>query len=280
LHENLPLSVGHMGVCVVCYDGRLDQWQHRLAARKELSITAADPVDHAMAVLEHRHGGRGRGTRTELRELSAMARRGFVAYMERDVMLHECAAWRLGYGAPAPLDLLTGMGCMDLLEMSLDLLAQLLAGQQRWVFVTPRSPIPELESLANALEPLEFAVVTRLHSVLHDRAVENSNYAQSYLKKVLRWIDDVAPQMVLGVYRAGPLSPPRFFVAHEDEVYVAALIAMADAAAVEPQGLPALVRLAQENCRAALGGSAIEKVVRQAYRDAGAEEWFHRGTLS
>ena len=65
------------------------------------------------------------------------ARRGFVSYREREVMVTECAGhWRMGYGMPAPLELLTGMGNMDLLQMSLDLLRRLLLDDPRWVFVT------------------------------------------------------------------------------------------------------------------------------------------------
>src|SRR3712207_7886210 len=42
-------------------------------------------------------------------QLSELARRGFVSYMERLVMRTQCPdRWRLGYGVPVPFDLLTG----------------------------------------------------------------------------------------------------------------------------------------------------------------------------
>src|SRR5207248_2701134 len=151
------------------------QWQHRLAARQELTISVDHPVERAMEALDQRRRPSASGSPTQLQRLSAMARRGFVRYMERDVMLEECGGWRIGYGSPAPLDLLTGMGSLDLIELSLDLLQRLLLGESRWVFVSASSPMEPLESLASALEPLEFAIVSRLHTELFDQAM-SGNY--------------------------------------------------------------------------------------------------------
>ena len=92
-----------------------------------------------------------------------------------------------------------------------------------------------------------------------------------------RFLADVGPSLVLGAFRVGPLSPARYFVAHEERVYEAALIAMADAVSTQPSGLPALVQLARASSEAALGGPEFERAVQQEYINLGAEEWFHRG---
>jgi hypothetical protein len=278
IHETVPLSIGHMGVCVVGYDGRLDQWRQRVV-REEFSINLDDPLAEAEAVLEMRDRLARPGAPHRLQQLTELARRGFVSHMERRIMLEQCPdKWRLGYGVPAPIDLLTGAGNLDLAERSLDLLRRLLLGDPRWVWVTRASGEPGLETLSHALEPLEFVVLMRLRSRLAEQ-VELGNYPRYYLELADRFVEEVGPHLVLGAFRAGALSPARFFVAHEERVYTAALIAMADALSVQPSGFPALIQLARAACRAALGGQAFEQVVRQAYRDAGAPEWFHRGDI-
>ena len=54
---------------------------------------------------------------------------------------------------------------------------------------------------------------------------------------------------------------------------------MADALSLQPRGFPALIDLARSSCRAILGGEVFERVVEQAYREAGGPEWFHRGEV-
>lgn len=276
-HETVPLTLAQAGICLVGYNGRLDQWHHRII-RKELAISLPDPVAEAEAVLQMRHRMAAGGF-NRLHQLSELARRGLVSFMERKVMLTQCPGkWRLGYGVPVPLDLLTGMGNMELLSMSLDLMLDLLLGDARWVWVAHRMPEPGLDMLASALEPLEFCILMRLHPRLADQ-VDTGRYTPQYQVLVDRFVDEVGPKVVLGAFRAGALCPPRFFVAHEDRVYTAALIAMADALPLQPVGMPALLQLARAQCRVGLGMESFEQAVQQAYREAGGEEWFYRGEI-
>ncbi len=278
IHDSVPLSLAQAGVCLVSYSGRHNQWQQRLI-RRELEINLDDPVAEAQAALEGRDRASHPGAPSRLRQLSDLARRGVVSYMERRVMLTECAdRWRIGAGPPVPFDLMTGAGNMELLGMSLQLLRQLLLGDPRWLFVASGSGEPGLMTLCNTLREREFAVLTRLHGRLRDM-VGQGHYPAHYRRLADAFVDEVGPQMVVGAYRAGPLCPARFFVAHAEHSYTAALIAMADSLAVQPTGFPALVQLGRASCRAALGGAEFEKVVQQAYRDAGAPEWFYRGEV-
>jgi hypothetical protein len=277
-HETVPLSIAQAGICVVGYSGRHDQWYERLL-RRELLIELDDPLAEAEAVLGLRDRWSRPGTPDRLHQLSELARRGFVSYMERRIMLTQCEGkWKIGYGQPAPLELLTGMGNMELLEMSLELLRALLLDDPRWVFVSQKSREVGLQSIADTLKPFEFTALTRLQPRLEEQ-IRIGHYPDFYLRKVVRFVEEVTPHLVLGAFRAGAFSPPRFFVAHEERVFQAAVIAMADSLATQPVGIPALVRLAQAGCRAAIGADSFEQLIQQAYREAGAPEWFYRGEI-
>jgi hypothetical protein len=231
----------------------------------------------AEEVLERRARGRRPGARGQLEQLSELARRGIVSYVERLVMAEACPGkWRLGLGHPAPLELLTGMGSMELLEMSLLLLRRLLLEDPRWVFVSRRSLAMHLDAMVEHLDPLEFVVLKRLRYDLEDQ-VDTGHYTPHHRVLVDRFVQEVGPKLVLGAFRVGPMSPARYFVAHEERVYEAALIAMADAVTTQPSGLPALVQLARASSEAALGGPEFERAVHQEYLSAGAEEAFYRG---
>ncbi len=273
LHETLPLSIGQMGVCAVSYQGRHDQWHQRLV-RRDLPIHTGDPEQELMALLDRRDRIARPGQANRMRQLSDLARRGLVGYMERYVMHTQCPGkWRIGNGVPTPLDLLTGMGNMDLLEMSLSLMRDMLLGDSRWIWVSSKTDEHALETVARALRPLEFAIFMRLDGRLRDQ-VGIGHYPPFHARLAEAFVEEVGPHLVIGAYRAGAFSPPRFFVAHEERSCEAALIAMADAAALQPQGVPALVQIARSHCRAALGADgSFEKMVEQAFRHAGADDW-------
>lgn len=278
VHDTLPLSIGQAGICVVGYSGRHNQWHHRLI-RQEMPIRLDDPLAEAQAVLEARDRASLPGGVNRMQQLTELARRGFVSHMVRRVMLSECPGrWRIGDGPAVPFDLLTGAGSMELLELSLAMLRRLLLEDSRWLFVSGALGEPGLELLSRALRPFEFAVMIRLHTRMEEQ-VGRGHYPRHYQREALRFAREVGPRLVLGAFRSGPLAPARFFIAHEERVYVAALIAMADALALQPQGTPALLQLARASCRAALGGPEFEKLVQQAYREAGAEDWFFRGEV-
>src|SRR5581483_6892453 len=135
--------------------------------------------------------------------------------------------------------------------------------------VTATSLAPGLEMLAQALEPFEFAIMIRWGARLQEQVL-TGHYTHRQGQMAAEFAAEVGPKIVLGAYRAGHLSPPRFFFAHEERAYTAALIAMADSLATQPRGAPALIDLARASCRSALGGEAFEQLVQQAYREAGA----------
>src|SRR5208282_1452837 len=95
--------------------------------------------------------------------------------------------WKMGYGLPAPYDLLTGSGAMALIDAALPVLMALLLDDKCWVF------IPETNHafmrLAMALEPGELAIIQNGKSTL-ETIVEGGHYESGYASKVRKFTAD------------------------------------------------------------------------------------------
>ena len=79
----------------------------------------------------------------------------------------------------------------------------------------------------------------------------------------------VAPQVVVGVYRATRLAPAQLFYAHVAHADVAAHIALADSILQEHRGFPLLLDLAHYVCQSVFGGT-LDYLTETAYAAAGA----------
>lgn len=116
VHDTLPLTIAQIGVCLVSYLGEHGSWVQRLF-RRDLRVRGLDPVQEAVAVLERRAARSGLGQPSAHDKLTELGRRGIMTYAERAVLLQKSTApWRMGHGNPAPYELLTGSGSMDLLR--------------------------------------------------------------------------------------------------------------------------------------------------------------------
>src|SRR5438067_10058811 len=87
---------------------------------------------------------------------------------------------------------------------------------------------------------------------------------------VIRFRDEVASQVLVGVYRASALAPPQVFYAHRDHFRLAAAIAIADSALLPDRGFPVLIDLADRACKSVYGGGSLADVANAAYARAGA----------
>jgi hypothetical protein len=136
--------------------------------------------------------------------------------------------------------------------------------------------------VGQGLHPLEYAVVGRLSELVHPHldkwrpwhppSVDPTwdDQALSPVQWVVKFRDEVAPQVVYGIYRATLLAPPQVFYAHVDHVETAARLAIADSVLLEPRGFPLLIDLADRHCRALYGGGSLEEMAQSAYAAAGA----------
>jgi hypothetical protein len=282
VHDTLPLTVYQVGVSLVAYQGGQGTWLQRLY-RRDLRVAPEDPVEEALALLERRAERGGLDQPSVRDQLSVLARRAIMTYAERAILLHEARApWRLGHGSPVPFELLTGSGSVDLMIQATRLLEELIVGHKRFLFV-PSAPAQRLLlSIGQALLPLQYAVVESLAEHLEatfehghwrgDPTVDTTIDGRRLTvgQWVRRFRDEVATEVVVGVYRAGDLAPPQLFYAHRDYVAVAARIALADSVLQAHRGFPLLLTVADRVCAGSLGGDTLRGPLDVAYAEAGA----------
>ena len=275
MHDSLPVTIAQIGVSLVSYQGNQGTWVHRLF-RRDLRVEGLDPIDEAMALLERRQQRDSTDARSTRDKLSDFTRRGIMEYAERAILLHKSSAlWRMGHGHPVPYELLTGGGLvldhdMPLLRYSMKMWEELLIKHRRWVFVTSAPSDRVLLTLGNALYPLEFALVRTPLQSMRDIAGGHLPEGRGLKRDTQAFVEELGPQIVIGLYRASPQAPPRLFYTHRDFAHTAALIVMADSILQEHRGFPLLIDLADAICHATFGADTFNKMIQEAYVEAGA----------
>ena len=81
-------------------------------------------------------------------------------------------------------------------------------------------------------------------------------------------LEEVASQVVVGLYRASLYAPAQLFYAHVRHADLAAHIVLADSMLQEPRGFPLPIDLGRPVCTAVFGGS-LQKLTETAYAEAG-----------
>ncbi len=281
-HDSLAVTIYQIGISLVSYGGNEGCW-HQQLFRRDLRLRADDPVDAVIALLDRRRRREGLSASSS-DELSELARRGVMSFMERFVLVHKATApWRMGHGSPAPLELI-GTGFVDLEIRSIRLVRALVEFGQ-FVFVASEQGNRLLNTIGQALYPLEYVVVGTLGDYLHSslekwrptsapsedtRWDEGKGSPLSPREWLQRFREEVAPKIVYGLYRATRLAPPQLFYAHVDYVHAAARIALADSELMEQRGFPMLIDMADRFCRSIYGGGSLREMAEAAYARAGA----------
>ena len=122
VHDTFASTIYRIGVSLVSYRGDQGTWCQRLF-RRDLRVRGADPVTEVTDILRRRdmRGGLNQPSRRDA--LSEMARRAIMSYAERAILLEKSdATWRMGRRSPAPGELMTGAGSMDLMIESVKVL--------------------------------------------------------------------------------------------------------------------------------------------------------------
>ncbi len=281
-HDTLALTVYQIGVSLVSYAGNQGSWSQRLF-RKDLRETHGDPVDDLLDLLDRRGKRAGLNQPDRRDGLSELAQRAVMSYAEAAVLLNKSQApWRLGHGSPAPYQLLAGAGNPDVAIESVKVLRGLIDGHRRFVHVASEPGDRRLLTLGQALRPLEYLIVgtldERITGFVDDvwfatRPTVDDRWDGKRLppeKWVMRFRDEVASQVLVGVYRASALAPPQVFYAHRDHFEVAARVAIADSVLLPERGFPLLIDLADRACHAVYGGGGLREMANAAYARAGA----------
>ncbi len=277
-HDTIPLTILHVGISLVSYQGDQGTWAQRLF-RRDLRATGDDPIEEMLDLLDRRQQRSGLHHPSRRDVLSTLARRGIMAYGERAVLLHRSEApWRMGHGSPAPVELISGSGSVDLMIQGTKLIRELVEQHQQFVFVASEPSDRMLLTIGQALRPLEYAIVGTLDERIR-RTIDHGHYHGRRVSVDRRWDgqelspeawiarfrDVVAPQVVVGLYRATHLAPAQMFFAHRDHADIAAHIVIADSMLQAHRGFPLLIDLADSVCRGVFGTETIEGPVSAAY---------------
>ncbi len=281
VYDTLPLTIYQIGVALVSYGDNQGTWCQRLF-RRDLHLDHGDLIASTLDQLERRSQRGGLNQPQPGDMLSELGERAIMSYAERAVLLDRSeAVWRMGHGSPAPLELLNGAGCPDLVIESIKVMRGLIEGHRKFVFVASEPGDLGLLTIGQGLHPLEFAIVCTLRDRLEyalsqmsfsDRVSVDATWDGETLTTeqwVQRFRDEIAPHVVVGVYRATRLAPAQLFYAHEDHFDVAARIALADSVLQEERGFPLLIELADRVCRDVYGGSTLKEMASAAYAAAG-----------
>ncbi len=265
VHDTLPLAISQIGVCLVSYDGAHGNWAHRLF-RRDLREEVSDPVGDLERLLRRRQRRDNGRMGSDL--LSDLARRGMMAYAERSVLqLQSNARWRMGHGSPIPMELLSGLWTAqrDMVRMVIELV-QWFADHERFLFVPSRPRRRDYLMLGNALQGGEYAILGTMEHDLRE-LVRRQHYRDEFgvRREVETLVHEVAPNFIVGVYRASNSAPPYVFHAHRKQAHMAAHIALADAQLQEMRGFPMLLDLALQVCRATFGLDSLTPLVQTAY---------------
>ena len=282
VHDTLALTVYQVGVCLVSYRGNQGSWSTRLF-RRDLREAHADPVGDMLTALDTRRERAGLNQPDRRDGLSELAQRAVMSHAEARVLTRTATApWRLGHGSPAPYQLLAGAGNPDVMIESVKVLRDLIGGHQKFVFVASEPGNRDLLMLGQALRPLEYLIVDTLDARI-DAFVDGLQFAPAAgvdatwdgtkltpEKWAMRFRDEVASQVLVGVYRASALAPPQVFYCHRGHFEVAARIALADSVLLPGRGFPMLIDLCDRACRSVYGGGSLRDLADAAYAKAGA----------
>ncbi len=283
MHDTLPLTIHQIGVSLVSWSGNQGTWSQRLF-RKDLGMRQPDPVEEALSLLERRSQRSGLNQISPQDALSELAQRAIMSYAERAILLHHSkAAWRMGHGSPAPLELLVGGGfAADLIIESIRVMRAMIEDHQRFVYVASEPVDRLLLTLGQALRPLEYVIARNARDVIAPPLEQWSCRGEPTVDTVWdgeeltveQWVqrfrDEVAPQVVVGSYRASHLAPAQVFYAHQNHFEVAARIAMADSVLQAHRGFPLLIDLADQTCRSVYGGGSLKQIASMTYAQGGA----------
>lgn len=281
-YDTLPLTIFQVGVSLVSYQGNQGTWTQRLYHR-DLRLGTGDALTEMIELLQRREARSASDQHGRRDQLSELAQRGIMAYAERAILLRRSSAvWRMGHGNPAPYELITGSGMLELMVESTRIVRELIEDHQKFVFVPSEPRDRLLQTIGQALRPLEYAIVGTLKDQIWT-TVERGHFRWSHESDLLwdgvkvtpeQWIrrfrDEVATKVVVGVYRAARLAPAQVFYAHEDHAHLAAHIALADSVLQVHRGFPMLIDLANGVCSRVFGRETLAGPAAVAYADAGA----------
>jgi hypothetical protein len=281
VHDTLPLTIYQIGVSLVSYAGDQGTWQQRLY-RRDLRHQGGVDLDQVFELLQRRGWRSALNHGTPGDQLGALARKAVMDYAERAILLRNSSAvWRMGHGNPITYELLTGADILELMVTAVNTARELIEVHRKFVFVASEPRELLLLTIGQALPPLHYAIVGTLaerlegwfHQLRFTRECSGNLLWDGEPLPAPQWIprfiERVASQVVVGLYRASALAPAQLFYAHKDHAHFAAHIVLSDSMFQEERGFPLLIDLAHHVCDSVFGGS-LRHMTETAYAAAGA----------
>ncbi|MET4149072.1 MULTISPECIES: hypothetical protein [unclassified Bradyrhizobium] len=271
-YDTLPISVIQIGICMTSYldDGSPTSIGHRLF-RHDMVRRNGNAEEEILAFMTQRARASNPDENGEVAGISDMLVRAIMGHGERYLLTERSKKpWRMGHGTPMPYEMMTGSGSGRIIELTLDLLPKLLGDHKRFVFVPSETSDKAIRTIANALKPLQYAVLTDTKYIVD--AYLRGSYRGKYAKfkpTLFDFRDDIASKVLIGVYKASRFSPGSIFFGHEDHIHEAALIAMADSALQEHRGFPNLIDIADRLCKGTFDPSGIAAGVNSVFASQG-----------
>lgn len=281
--STLPVTVVQIGICLTSYQGTGDGGTigHRLY-RHDIMRKNGNAEQEVLDFLSRRaRRKKNEMARPEFGDdghhmsISDMLCRALMIYAERAMLAERSTRpWRLGHGGPMPHELIVGSGRNEMAFASLQMLRGLLLDHKKFIFVPSEISDAAVVTIANALQPLQYAVLRNTKDIIEGyiagSSYERPHYKASGLYQAVRsFQEDAGSKVVLGVYRASSLCPGRVFYAHEDHVHEAAQIVMADSALQEARGFPNLIDIADRTCKGMFEPGGLSAQVHAALARSG-----------
>jgi hypothetical protein len=142
-----------------------------------------------------------------------------------------------------------------------------LIDHRKFVFVPSDTNEQHIKTIGDALEPLEYAIIS--DSAPYLARIARGGFRGEWLRlmqqELRNFIDEVGPEILIGTYRASPYAPAQVFYAHRDYVHEAARIAIADSVHLDHRGFPMLIEMADNMCRTYFGAQSVERPVLAAF---------------
>ncbi len=261
-YDTLPISITQMGICLVNYHGEHGSYSHQLF-RRDLKLNHSVTIDEAIALIQ-------RKLSDDKTKMNSLAMRGIRAYAERAILLEKSnAKWLLGYGFPAPYELMMGFWANheEVKDKSIDLMNRMIVSHKRFVYIQESTLHPELWAFGNALKPFEYLIVGTMEEKMV-QMVDSGNTRLEIKTDYAEFAKNAGSQIAVGVYKVAMHAPAHVFYCHIDHIRTAALIAMADSALQMHSGMPMLLDLAESLCKNAFGKTDFMTSIDQAYTRA------------
>jgi hypothetical protein len=201
--------------------------------------------------------------------------RALLFYRERELGIKDKFAncYKLYHGPLLPFELMTGLGRLRALEITVTLLEQLIRNKKCFSIVS-RSQNDAFLRLGIALNPGEYIMLrhTNVGREIQEkeRFMREEKWREEELYRINHFLSREASKIQVGIIKVA--RRPYVFHAHRDYFDIAARIIARDAKFQHEKGFPLLIDYADSLCSTLFKSSDFNRIIE--YKLAGENEYF------